>query len=549
MAVVFILSACGTNSTEENNDDQDIHANDTHVLLSHIIFEETTLRHSLMGFNYFAYVNGRQYFFVDANEEANLAFIYTNEGLIREISNLIDFGRSPVQFFLADDRADFSVASGSITYNHIDQNTMGWLVYAWTWVNGRIPMWLAAGIEAVALSNIGKFEASDNPYILERFGDLYLSPGNWNTLAQVHTIDAAYHFVRYLIDIGVFVDTVSQIRESDEYANELLNTHFYEFSGGRQVNHNFQYMLFTGNYDYNLLVSTDWATYHFLFNNFGQYLDNDTMMRYLAFADGGIEFVYNWHSQYFDFEFTPIGRAEILYSDADTPESAGGMRTIIGGRTFNANHFLVGFRNRRDVDLASIVHEAVHVMDHQVFGEFTIGPFSEGLAEALTALYSIADRESGGPYFHYSAFVHHYTNPDVLLWLDNVLYDMFGKYGIIDYFMERFINNYDLIGMAHFNAYRSVFHWDTLTRLDRMVWWDVIDYYGWSPSPYIASYVTSFSFVLYLLEIYGEEAYAQVHFNLYNFKNVYGVTLHEMIGRWKEFLSDFGEEIRLAVSN
>ena len=68
-----------------------------------------------------------------------------------------------------------------------------------------------------------------------------------------------------------------------------------------------------------------------------------------------------------------------------------------------------------------------------------------------------------------------------------------------------------------------------------------------SPSfaPEISSYRTSASFVLYLLETYGGQAYLQVHHNLDNFENIYGITIHEMIIRWQDFLDDFVNELRI----
>ena len=61
------------------------------------------------------------------------------------------------------------------------------------------------------------------------------------------------------------------------------------------------------------------------------------------------------------------------------------------------------------------------------------------------------------------------------------------------------------------------------------------------------SLITSASFVLYLIENFGEELYAQVHFDTRNFEDVYGMSLYEMILEWRRFLANFGNEVALLV--
>ena len=54
--------------------------------------------------------------------------------------------------------------------------------------------------------------------------------------------------------------------------------------------------------------------------------------------------------------------------------------------------------------------------------------------------------------------------------------------------------------------------------------------------PEIDVHNTATSFVLYLIETHGAEAYMQAHFNVGRFEYVYGVTLGHMIDEWREFI-------------
>ena len=551
--VIFTIVACNNDNAADNGyedpyiaeengtanlNGQEEQNGGVQIIVDGFVFEETDSSMQLRGFNYVTRVGDRFYYFEDANFNANIAFIDKNEKVINEISGFADLGRPPLIFQFAEVTDSSPIISSGIVLTHNNDNTRGWLVHRWS--NGSIPMWLSAGIEAVALSNIGEFEASDSPYIPEHFGDLLLSPGNWGTTVQAQSIDSAYHFVRYLMDIEAFDEIVSLLRADDETTNEALNAHFYGFSSGMQVNP-FQYTLFvplaTAGAVYNIVMSTDWATYCFIFNSFEQYLDNDRIMMYVAYSDDGIEFVYNWHSLHFDFEFIPIRRANLLYSHA---RSGGGW-----AGQFN-NEFTV-YNISRVGNIYLVVHEAVHVIDIQIssaspYHSFSFIPFTEGLAMALSDRHAIADFDNFGMYRA------HVERLPVDMWKDEqseLLYNMFGTENAFDYFYERFIEGFDIIGTSHFYAYRYLYHRETLEDPLSDLWQPL---FNPDVSPYIASYVTANSFVNYLLDTYGDEMYAQVHLNVDNFENVYGITLHEMIDRWKGFLKDFGDEIRTAVT-
>ena len=490
------------------------------------------------GYLYVAHVNGNQYYFKSNDEKTNLAFIIANERLINEVSSFVDLGRPPFRFYHAKNITEISLApsASGISLSHGCNKTIGWLVHVWS--AGGIPMWLSAGIEAVALSSMGEFEGSATPAIPLGFGDFLFSPSKWNTSVHVQAIDTAYHFVRHLIEIDDFDKIISLLMSRDMTDNKLLNTYFYEFSGGSLIC-DIQYTLLNRFGLYNVIASTEKATYFFIFTSFSRYIDANRMMNYIDFLDDGIRFVYNWHSRYFDFEFSRINRVDIVYNDRAWDNIG------TGGMAFNENHMKLYYRTP-EIDLSILVHKAVHVIDAQVFGAMpSFGPFAEGLADALNMLHSIADRDEFGIF--YSWFMYTYASPESLLWFEGLLIDVLGSQNSACYFIYKFIHGFDPIGHTHFHAYCYLYHRETLfSHLGDLPREFFAPKLNPEVSLYIASYLTSSSFVQYLLETYGGEKYAQVHFNVNNFENVYGMTLHEMIDEWREFLRNFADDIRLA---
>jgi len=545
----FMTTACGLMDIDENDvngiasangvgvySTADLDENSAHStqddesfgFISAITFEETDATWTARGFPYVAHVNDNQYYFENANEERNLSFIVTNERLISGISDIFDLGRSPVLFFLTENTDEFYVSTLRLVYNHNNYNTRGWLVHAWS--NGSIPVWLAAGIESVALSNIGEFEASSDLYIPEHFGDFLFSPANWDSPTQVQAVSTAYHFVRYLMEAGVFEDAISLFRSRDGAANELIGTYFYRFSGSKQVK-NIQYtILGLLGASYSIIISSDLATYHFIFDDFNQHLDINTILLYAAFSDDGIEFIYNWYSQFFDFDFVPIGIVELFY----------GLNPWAGGTALSSNH-MRGY-NIGGGMIYVVVHEAVHVIELQIIeqlGGSVIRSFSEGLAEALALRHAIYDRDNFD--IHLAEREDAFTAPDFVEFFQETLYDIFESQVTVNYFMETIIADLDIIRLSHFQAYVLHYHPQSLSN-PYSPW--VRPFLSPEVSVYIASYYTARSFVLYLLEAYGDKKYAQVHFDLDNFENVYGVTLHEMVERWRGFLRAFADDIR-----
>jgi len=60
---------------------------------------------------------------------------------------------------------------------------------------------------------------------------------------------------------------------------------------------------------------------------------------------------------------------------------------------------------------------------------------------------------------------------------------------------------------------------------------------------------TAGSFVQYLIDTYGIEAYLRVHFDRGLFDEVYGRSLQEMIDEWVEFLGRNAEQLLLLARN
>ncbi|MCL2236159.1 MAG: hypothetical protein FWB98_06950 [Defluviitaleaceae bacterium] len=542
IGAAFILSACSACNSGAYEEESHSASNEQHEEnnqgnepqnLHTISFNPTDAIRQAQGLLYYAEISGRTYFLMEDNFDLGVDFVEVNEKLIQEISSFASIGTPPFQFSLTSDENNFGIRGMNTVFNHENANTKGWLVHIWT--SGRIPMWLSAGMEVVALSNLGLFEPSDIIYIPQNFGDLLLMPSNWGTQEQAQGIDAAYHFVRHLINTQAFDEIINLLVAGDDDAHEKLSAYFADFSGGEQLS-GFEYVLFTldSGGAYSIRKSTDLANYHFIFDDFSQHLDIETIVLYVEYSEDGIEFVYNWYSQFFDFEFVPIHRFQFFYNPHPLHYGVGGDigRDLV--RIFNLG--------RRDIaPFFVIVHEITHALEVQVFGSLSHPSFSQGLAEALEYLHHIYDHHRGGFGFYYELLTAPLEDENAVNGLRENLYIIYGTHYAADHFIENFIIGFDPMSIAHHRAYQVIYRHETLPNPEAM---SVAPLFGDEISPYLSSYVTSHSFVMWLMETYGHENYARVHFDIHYFEDVYGVTITEMVDRWLGFLRDFADGVR-----
>jgi len=180
-----------------------------------------------LGFDITAIVSGRQYFFPLSDEHMNQDFIEHFEGMIYHIKQITSLTGPPNRLFLALDADEISIAPNDIRITHDDINTLGFFTHAWS--GGRLPIWLTAGIEAVAIAeDTGRgFLAAQTA---RRLGDIYFTPAYNGTAEHNEAIDTAYRFARHLILAGEMNRLIDLYLSRDSYADELAERLFYEFS-------------------------------------------------------------------------------------------------------------------------------------------------------------------------------------------------------------------------------------------------------------------------------------------------------------------------------
>jgi len=101
------------------------------------------------------------------------------------------------------------------------------------------------------------------------------------------------------------------------------------------------------------------------------------------------------------------------------------------------------------------------------------------------------------------------------------------------YFDERSL---DIYGHTH-EAAQKLLASGNYMRISDIGW--RYDRNHWLYKSELSSRTTVTSFVKYMYETYGGENFFQVHWRIFRFEEVYGITIDEMILQWREFLEDY----------
>ena len=535
----------------------------------------------------------RSFFFSSgAIGEVGNEFVITTDRLIIEIINMlpstatfenIDRVNVITNRELVRAGSVFSPWEDGVTITRCGQNTMGWLTHA---ISGsRLPMWLSVGIEAVARCNLSRYARLSNNLvvtgdahpncstnallhenaadggqctfagvanhsrygsshdiaIIESFGDLLFVPvwGRAGQARQAEAISMAYHFTRFLIDEGYFADLVEYYMDENRAAAESLSAAaFYSFAGSSSLSDNLdttrvarqgystnasmahhRLIISQGpDYAYAIAIQTDMAAYRFVFDSFNQGLAPSIFSAYVDYMDDGILFAVEWYRAWVDFDFYPM-EVYVFYRQSE--------------RNFYAEAiypWLINIYEIGNFPPTSISHEASHLLTTRVLHDhgYIFTPFDEGLAFAIMAYHGIHDRFNHGFEYQFRR-----GREPISTWRLN---RMVGRNGAP--VVRNIVDEFDIIGLFHMYAYLehggyidgiSLNFWSHTDRLARQ----------YADIDSIGTFGKAASFVLYLIEAYGAEAYMQVHFDLARFEYVYGAKLHKRIESWLVFLRDF----------
>ena len=174
MLFLLAVSSCGSRGNEPveqaDKGEPDMQIYEDAALefdFADLEFEEAGHVQRMWGFEVSATVGDRTYFFTAHDEEgwdflplvsepANVAAIRAVEAMIKAVEGMVDLGATPLRIFWVDGWRQYQFrATTEVTINFDDMNTFGWFVYVWS--GGSLPMWLSAGLEAVARADTGSF--------------------------------------------------------------------------------------------------------------------------------------------------------------------------------------------------------------------------------------------------------------------------------------------------------------------------------------------------------------------------------------------------------
>jgi len=513
-----------------------IYPYDEHVYSEHVyngqpqfLIKEAPRGEQMRGFAEMASVYGRSYFFRTQDTEANRAFVYSAEQILRELAGLFPLDaklRNDMRLELATNESEYrftppshALADYALSIRTEYLNTMGWLAHAKS--SMYLPMWLSVGMEAVARSEIGLYMPQQAPQFSANFGDIYFSPAYWGSIELYSNVAAAYHFTRFLMTEGYLSSVVSGYMGNDYItANYLAAAAFYRFAGEYALCLTSQRLIFTMTDRYHITIHTEMAYYNFVFASFDEHLTSVRIIDYVNYMDGGIQFTVDWYKAWADFAFTPM-YVYIFYN----PERA-------GGAAFSP--WRIHLYSIPRFGHHSISHEASHLLTSLILQDYDkiFAPFDEGLAFYLMAKYGIHDRYGFGIGYKYRRYLANLDYDEGFISFDNSLA-----------ITNNLIDDFNFFGFDHFYAYlvlggyfdgHCLLNWlSTPIGLAMLEQYESINY--------IATFETSASFVTYLIEQHGADAYMQVHFDVSSFENVYGISICEMIGRWLMYLSVFIE--------
>ena len=474
--LIFTLAACGSDEQIPEEIDEEINETisfDAEALS--FTFVRPNLHLRLESYAAETQIDNRRYLFTINDEYANTNFIYHAEELIHEIRNIITLSEEHM--------------SGDIHYfTDKGHNTLGRLLN--TLSGNRLPLWFSAGIEAVARYNLGSFDLIpadfDTNDIPEDFGDLSFLPLLWDTDEHRHAVNTSFNFVLFLIENELLDELVTLYLTGDVHAEENAQMFFQNFAGKPMSDLGFVLEFRSIGEGYYIKNNLVWGNVVYIFDMFEQFVPVDTMQYQMNHIDRASEFVYNWYSQYFEFDFLPI--THLIYSTEEVTSEFGFGDPALGLATFLGNY--ISYAGNFSHFLYIIPHEISHIVEFWI-GELAFAPFSEGLAHLMEDYFNGTD-------------VFEYVVSGTAHQLAHYLFAS-GEY----------VNISD-INSSYVDTRSNIFYY-----------------------PEISSRISATSFVQYLIETYGAEKYFQVHWRIQNFENVYGITIEEMFLRWREFLEEY----------
>jgi len=475
----------------------------------------------------------RQYFFIIDDYAANSALLSDWEQIISKISELIDFQTIPLEIYFYDDASEFQRFDNgrNIFINPYSTNSIGQLPSRLN--DARLPIWLYAGLEAVARLYIGleaqnlDFQGLDSVSMAD-FGDISFIPATWNTDEHIQAIATAHNFVSYLAETGNLEELALLYSAQETYlANRLAARLYYEFTGNLMDTtlrlHFNGNLSFVGQeprnvaYNYRISAHTNFGNYHFLFLPHSDTLGIYAIRSYVKYFDNITQFVKNFFANFTDFtqfDFDSIDTFIIYDGSTLSPVDANLVDNWI--RMFNLGAF----------PPSAFAHEITHFISFWSQGN-RLGAieFEEGLAMAMERYHDIYDRFGHGKGYQWKIENRRFIFGSYI----DALREIFGDADVADVAWNSLMTDFDSIGLAHMMAYNWLHNRNYEARAAQLG----------AEIAEIGTHPTAGSFVLYLIENYGAQSYMRVHLGQDSFESIYGTTIYEMIARWRIFLDEF----------
>jgi hypothetical protein len=417
------------------------------------------------------------------------------------------------------------VSADRIIINPDFVDSVGALFYS---ASGNLfPAWLSAGLELYWSDKlgVGRFEF-DKDFDLVAWQRLFAGEPAFGDFYFIYTNDESrlpicFSFVKWLDDNNLLDEIVRAYLDDKQTEGDMLFADAWLELTGRDIRGDFyfenQLRYLYGHY---LQTYGIWNCYRFSFlTEHGHYILDWLLPWYIVEFINNVDRMYVSAKQWLGFEDNPPIPTRLLFDS-------------LAGATAVAE-----FINLPNGNWRAAKHEAFH---HLLFARNIVAEFlwlNEGLPEAMDFIYAHVDTEVYAPAL-LNGLRRGKTPEEFAQELAALYHNLTGKEFV-------FTEPFDFKKYAHIKALEAVNYFIANDRygnyagnVGNMMIIQADDKPSDFPQGFLNAYITSASFVIYMLEIGSKEDFMRLYVDISAAEEVYGKNFNALYEQWLEFLAE-----------
>ncbi|MCL2573197.1 MAG: hypothetical protein FWE34_01440 [Defluviitaleaceae bacterium] len=230
---LMIFVACG--SEDVVDDTEEITILDFDIEFIEFI-ETSNIVAVTTGYTTTAQLGRRTYMFRTNDEAANTNFINIVEIIAQGLEQFIAIPDTQIRINASQiDLLDHIFTHNELSLNFGGNDTLGRFTHVVS--RGNLPIWPSVGLEAYIMGNNGMFSSMSNePQLVEHFGDFLFSPYMWYTTENAMAVDIAYLFVKHLSESDSLNELIALYMNGDSVSAGNLSEELFLNHFGYQMN-------------------------------------------------------------------------------------------------------------------------------------------------------------------------------------------------------------------------------------------------------------------------------------------------------------------------